>query len=469
MKQLCTLLLCLFSLVAYSKTWYVGPSRTYSKPSEVSSLVSNGDSILIDPVEYIRDVCIWRADGLYISGNNGVAHLNADHTAYGGKAIWVVAGNNTTIERIAFSNCTVVDRNGAGIRQEGNHLTVRYCQFLHNEDGILAGDNPESNIVVEFCEFGYNGAGDGYSHNIYINHVHSLLFQYNYVHHAYYGHEVKSRAYTNIILYNRITNEDGDASYEIDVPNGGKVVVFGNVIQQSKFSDNNTIISYGREGLTNPAPHCLYVLQNTFVNNEDKGILLNVQSKMDTVVFSNNLVGGNLTLLSGIPLVFIKDHNVIRQDISLLKFKDANTYNYYLEAGSPAVDSGSILPVNFPGVDVSKLKEYVHPGSYKDRYNDGMPDAGAFELQQISSVREHIRSLPLAVQMIGRTIYIAPDFQTQGSLIEVRLFNLSGELLQHFPMAAGEERTLIPLPPGLYLIQFEWDRKSYAACVPIWN
>ena len=48
---------------------------------------------------------------------------------------------------------------------------MRDCYFHHNENGILTGRDPESDIVVEHSEFAHNGVGDGYTHNLYIGHA----------------------------------------------------------------------------------------------------------------------------------------------------------------------------------------------------------------------------------------------------------------------------------------------------------
>ena len=64
---------------------------------------------------------------------------------------------------------------------------------------------------------------------------------------------MKTRALANYILYNRISDEDdGTASYEIDIPDGGTSVVLGNVIQQGPKTGNGTIVSYGAGSLENP-------------------------------------------------------------------------------------------------------------------------------------------------------------------------------------------------------------------------
>jgi hypothetical protein len=67
----------------------------------------------------------------------GRAVINAAGHNSQGKAIWVISGNNTMVEDIEFAGATVPDMNGAGIRAEGNNLTIRNCYFHDNQDGIL--------------------------------------------------------------------------------------------------------------------------------------------------------------------------------------------------------------------------------------------------------------------------------------------------------------------------------------------
>ncbi|MBK9629344.1 MAG: hypothetical protein IPO56_17085 [Flavobacteriales bacterium] len=55
-------------------------------------------------------------------------------------------------------------------------------------------------------------------------------FRHNYSHQTNVGHELKSRANVNFIEYNRFSNEqNGSASREIDLPDGGQACAIGNV------------------------------------------------------------------------------------------------------------------------------------------------------------------------------------------------------------------------------------------------
>lgn len=181
-----------------------------------------------------------------LKGVNGRPKIDATGmTISNGKGIWVLFGATTTVENIEFSGAAVDSANGAGIRHQGLNLTVRDCYFHDNQDGILggplkAGQPADGNgeVLIERCEFAKNGAGDGQSHNMYLNHYAKLTLQYSYSHSSNVGHLVKSRALESHILYNRLSDDEStNVSYEINLPDGGRAYVIGNLIEQA--SDPN--------------------------------------------------------------------------------------------------------------------------------------------------------------------------------------------------------------------------------------
>src|SRR5258706_8985648 len=241
----------------------VGPKRELKRPSAAAEIARDGDVIEIDAGIYEGDAAVWRQHRLTIRGVGGRAHLRADGAEAEDKGIWVVKGNDTTIESGEFSEAKVEGENGAGIRLEGAGLTVRDCFFHDNENGILTGANAESDIVVEHSEFANNGFGDGQSHNLYIGRVRSFTLRFSYVHHALVGHNVKSRARRNIIAYNRIMDEnDGRSSYAVEFPNGGLAVVIGNLIPKRPPNGNSTAVFYRGPGLLHPRNE-LYLVDHT--------------------------------------------------------------------------------------------------------------------------------------------------------------------------------------------------------------
>ncbi|WP_437659231.1 right-handed parallel beta-helix repeat-containing protein [Sorangium sp. So ce1182] len=362
------------SPAAWAATLSVGPGKTYATPCQAVSAAADNDVIEIDAAgDYDGDVCAIQRNGLTLRGVGGRAKIDAAGKSSGGKAIWVIQGDDTVVENIELSGAAVPDQNGAGIRQEGVNLTVRGCYFHDNEDGILAGDKQGSTILIEHTEFANNGFGDGQSHNLYINRVDKLVFQYNYSHHAKVGHLLKTRALENHILYNRLTGEDGNNSYEIDVPNGGKTIILGNLIQQSPSTDNGGIITYAVEGASNPSKS-LFVVNNTLVNDrQNGGTFMNIASGVAPAVVRNNIFVGPGTIVTQEEAV--QEGNVQGDAM----FVDQAGFDYHLQAGSPAVDKG-VAPGQAEGFDLTPRYHYVHPAGAIGRMTVGTIDVGAHEL-----------------------------------------------------------------------------------------
>ncbi len=356
----------------------VGPGEQFAVPSQAAAVAQDGDDVQIDAGLYVGDVAVWRASNLTLEGVGGFAHLDAGGRSAQGKAIWVIQGDNTTVLSIEFSGAVVPDRNGAGIRQEGAGLTVCNCYFHDNQEGILTGANPNSDVVIEYSEFTHNGYGDGYSHNMYIGNVRSFWLIGSYTHDAVVGHEIKSRAQENFILYNRIQESDtGTASYDIDLPNGGANFIIGNVIRKGPRAQNPVVISAGEEGATNPVQE-FYLVNNTIVNDRGAGTFVRVVGNVAAVELVNNLFAGQFagrsTVLSGNAGQLIT--NLVAADPG---FVDTSNFDYHLTGDSAAIDAGTDPGVTDDGVDLTPYYQYVDQVNLEDRPMDGTIDIGAFE------------------------------------------------------------------------------------------
>jgi hypothetical protein len=366
---------------AAARVLAVGPGHRFARPCEAIAAARPGDEIEIDArgnSSYRGDVCAWSTDGLTIVGVHGRAHIDAAGRNSQGKAIWVIAGNDTKIENVEFSGARVPDDNGAGIRQEGANLTLEHCYFYDNQEGILAADNPDSAIVIDSSVFAGNGAGDGYSHNIYINHVRSFTLRYSYSTDARVGLLVKSRALRNYILYDRLTGEHGSDSYELDLPNGGLSYVIGTVIQQGTATQNPNMLAYGEEGNLNPNSR-LYAINDTFVNDLHRGAAILVGASVATAVVTENDIS------VGSPTFVSQARAVLRHDCLTghPRFLDPGRYDYRLRASSPCAHAGR--PPGFGGgYPLAPRFQYVQVAHHARR-TDGGTTAGAFGLTAVTT------------------------------------------------------------------------------------
>ena len=370
---------------AAARTWQVGSSRADTVPSQVAGRVGNGDTVLIDPGTY-ADVCCWRANDLVLEGNGGMARLDATGMELAeDKAIWVIKGRNATVSGIEFLNASCPDQNGAGIRQEGTNLTIRYCLFHDNEDGILAGADSLSDILIEFSEFRHNGFGDGYSHNMYIGNIRTFTLRYCWSHLARVGHQVKSRARNNNILYNRIMDEDtGYASREIDLPNAGRSVIVSNLIQKGTQAENSNMIGFGLEGIAAGHDTQLFCVNNTMVNSrQPTGPFVALQPGTRALLVNNTCFGAGEIVRNGhhagtnnwLPTnhsgADSLQHSILGADPGLV---NRALYDYHLSGVSPCIDSGVL-----PDSELTPVCQYVHPCDRELRPEQGMMDIGAYE------------------------------------------------------------------------------------------
>ena len=375
---LCAMDVCLCVPSARGNTLQVGPGKPYATPCAAIAAAAAGDEIDIDSSgTYTGDVCAWSTDSLTLVGvGTGRAVIDAGGNNSQGKGIWVISGNNTTVENIEFTGATVPDDNGVGIRAQGNNLTIRNCYFHDNQEGILT-DGGNSTILIEFTEFYHNGFGDGFTHNVYIGNITKLIFRYNYSHDAVIGHLLKSRAAENDIYYNRLTDESaGTASYEIDLPNGGLSYIIGNLIEKGPNAQNNALVSYQEEGVASGNPdHELFVVNNTMVNDySNSATFVVVDSSVQVAaVIENNIFQGAGTITTQGSAV--KTTNFSGNAM----LTSPSTYDYHLLAGSPAVDTGT-TPGQGAGVSLTPVWQYVPNLCAEGRIIAGKAiDVGAYE------------------------------------------------------------------------------------------
>ena len=372
------------SSVASAATLEVGPGKTYSAPCAAIAAAADGDTITIDAQgSYVGDVCGISKNGLTIKGVNGRPKIDAGGKIAQSKGIWAVSGNDLTVDNVEMfgshsaNGASPSDQNGAAIRAQGTNITVLNSYLHDNDNGFLGGSATDAvgNVTIEGCELAHNGFGDGFSHNVYVNHVAKLVFRFNYSHDVAEGHLFKSRADINVIAYNRLSGENGTDSYEVDIPNGGVAYVIGNLIQQPTTTHNPNIVAFAEEGPHgNGTPDHLFVVNNTIVNALGSGTFVLVDSKVTTpAVVANNVFSGGGTPCSQATAVLTTNQT------GDAKLVNAGAFDYQLMSGSPCVNAGT-PPGMGDGVDLTPVEQYVHPASHAARPVDATLDVGAYEL-----------------------------------------------------------------------------------------
>lgn len=270
----------------------VGPDRAIKTIANAAGLARAGATIQVDAGVYPADVAVWLQNGITIRAVGGRVRLVAQGAAAEGKAIWVVRAKGMHVEGFDFIGARVADKNGAGIRLEHGTLVVRDCAFIDNQNGLLTSNDPTVELDVINSEFGYNGYGDGQSHNLYVGAIARLSVTDSYSHHARVGHLLKSRAAASRIVNNRlIDGDDGTASYELEFPNGGVAYVVGNTIAQSTRTENPYLIAFGAEGYKWPH-NSLYLANNTLINPLPHGFYLKVAPGADAIQMVDNVLLG---------------------------------------------------------------------------------------------------------------------------------------------------------------------------------
>lgn len=341
-----------------AKVWRVGPGEALTRIADAARRARDGDVVEIMAGDYRGDVAVWPQKRLTIRGVGGAARLIADGHNAEGKGLWVIRGGDFDISNIDFIGTRVADGNGAGIRFEGGRLRLRHCLFWDNQMGLITGGAPKAAdavLQIESSEFAYSRVPGRWGHNLYVGTIASLSVTGSYFHHAGIGHLLKSRARVSDIRYNRFTDErGGQASYELNFPNGGEVRLVGNIVQQQQGTENGKLISFGEEGYEWPR-NTLQLASNTLVNDHPHGgSFVYVAPGAGMVVSANNLRVGRGQDRVVDELTLLNDQPAVPFD-----FEDAANQNYGLRNPAPAWRYEQLTGP--AGPQLTPRARYVHP------------------------------------------------------------------------------------------------------------
>jgi len=355
--------------ISYNYVIKVGKDKEYKTIAAAAAAAKDSVLIEIDAGVYSGDVAFWSQKEVYIRAVGGEVILDADGKSYGGKAIWEIDRGKLKVEGITFQNAKVADHNGAGIKLTRGDLIVVNCKFLHNEMGILTG-NDGGTLLIMNSEFGYGGYGDGYSHNLYVGCIDRFVVTGSYFHHARNGHLLKSRAKLSIVQYCRLTDENDDrsqASYELDFPSGGISIVTGNIIQQSVNSPNSAIIDFAGEVNDYWDENVLYLSHNTIVNNKvsnNSPLVSSNKIPASSIILVNNLID-NAIVMPAAQYVRAEAGNERFNKEELNSNYTPKTALYNQLTNKIATDINKYLTANLTAQNISLIptEEYNHPCS----------------------------------------------------------------------------------------------------------
>jgi hypothetical protein len=365
--------------------------------AQAAAAAQNGDTVQVEAGTYTNFDVKWYPDNLTIQAVGGPVILDDHGYAISNqKGIFDIIGDDASVQGITFENAHDSGNNGhnyAGIRDEGSGLTLDACTFLNNDDGLLVTPliSGVGNVLVKYSVFSNNGYGDGYSHNLYVNHVNSFTLEYSSATDSNFGHDVKSRALNTYLLYNFIGDSGSGADDQaalVDLPDGGNSYLIGDVLHKGSSAANGTMIDSNVEGYDdstqeNPT-QLLELVNNTVISDRSSGtdVLVFGSQTTPTDLINNLFAGlgeGGTALYSGqngapaAPATNETNLSAVNPG-----FVDAANLNYQLMSGSAAIDSGTD-PGSTSGFSLTPTNEYVAVASTEARPVVGALDIGAYE------------------------------------------------------------------------------------------
>ncbi len=487
--------ICTFTQISFATVWNVGPSQTYTLPSQVRLLVNDNDTIYIDGGIYSNDATKWVKNNLKIIGLGSASNrtiLQYTGDIPNGKGIFVFETpgtcDNASIDNIVFDGAQVSDpngANGAGIRFQANNLTVANCKFMNCQNGILEGNGSvsTSNVSIENSEFQNNGyqlqndpTYSGYEHNIYISaSADTLLVRNNYFHDPRgQANSIKTRAQRSFILYNLIDEGAGYGSWELNIAQGGLNIIIGNVIIQGPSGANHGIIGY--DATTN-ALEDFYFVNNTVINKYNGNIKYfnNVPaSGINTYKIYNNIFASvtgasNTMFSSNTPTVLDSSNNLVALNYLSLSFTNPTIDDYTLTLNSTAaINNGTnagATNTNYPLTPAFMYQSFDSLLLLRAIASTAI-DIGAYEYDIVTSTVPNAQSNLLSIfpNPCTNQVHIKLNLLKK-ELVIVSVTDLSGKIISshNFEVLNGEQILQIEtanLAKGIYLVKVYSGEKS---------
>lgn len=232
----------------------VGTNRGYATLQAAVDAIGPGEgSIAIAPGTYRQCVVQTQGRVAFLATEPGQVEFTG--TACEGKAAFVLRGDEASVSGIIFSDISVPDGNGAGIRQEAGTLTVANSWFRNSQQGILTAHDPMMRLVVDrstFTRLGTCENSAGCSHSIYTGDIGHLRVTRSRFEEGTGGHYLKARAAMVEVAACSFDDSNGSATnYMIDLPQGARGQITNNWFVQGADKENySAFIAVGAEEQT---------------------------------------------------------------------------------------------------------------------------------------------------------------------------------------------------------------------------
>lgn len=408
-------------------TYMIGPSHAYRQFSDLPTLIP-GDVVGVEGGATYEPVAFYDQHG---TEESPITIIGVTST---GQSRPVISGGVNTVilasDHYVFQGLEVTEGSFRCIFHVAHNITIR-DSVIHDcpAHGILGADEGSGSLLLEYSEI-YNAGNGGYEHPIYMTtdqeqHPGSVFrMQFNYVHDAWGGNSIKSRAERNEIYYNWIEGSDiheieligpdrdsvsiGESAYveNSDVvgnvfvkTNGGWVARFGGDKETGqtngryRFNHNTIILSPG----SNNGVFRLFLgiesfeAHNNVIHKTGSGssqVLRDVETNWVDGV--RRVAGSNNFIFNGASLYDIPEEWTGNIDGSDPVMESISDNNLVPAVGSPLINTANSSPTPYPDYHFPNPEEFprfhpparnkLSPGTAEARVQVGDAlDVGAYE------------------------------------------------------------------------------------------
>jgi hypothetical protein len=204
-----------------------------------------------------------------------------ENAAIEGKGTFIVDAN------ASFSGFDISgaagDGIGAAFRHQGGDLVIRRTRIHGCENGLLGPARyVDCSLSVDDCDVYDNGTGTGQTHGLYVGAIASFTCVRSRFRATSIGHHIKSRARRTSVRDCEVgTDFAGDESYNVDVPQGGDVVIASCRMRQGPKTDNDAMVNVGGE--RDPYPGGSLTVTGTKFASTAGGTGIRIHANVDIV------------------------------------------------------------------------------------------------------------------------------------------------------------------------------------------